>query len=103
MVQDLFVQVEDQPGYSLKIDLPNQNIMLPNGTEVRFEVESFRKHCLVNGLDDIGLTLQQAELIKEYERRRQTEAPWLFVGQVIAGRNDTNAVSATHEKDGLSG
>jgi len=81
IVQDLFAQVEEQHGYSIKVKLPNKSIItLPNGTKIPFEIEPFGKHCLVNGLDDIGITLQQAELIKQYEQRRKNEVPWLFVG-----------------------
>lgn len=78
LVEDLFVQVENTPGYAMKVDLPAQTLELNDGSKVAFEVDSFRKHALVNGLDDIGLTLKKAEKIKEYERRREVEAPWLF-------------------------
>ena len=74
----LFEQVEETPGYKLKIDLHNQSITLPDGSVWAFDVEPFRKHCLVNGLDDIGLTLQHEDLIREYETKRKLEAPWLF-------------------------
>ena len=50
----------------------------PAGAVLRFEVDSYRKHCLLNGLDEIGLTLQHAEAIRGYEARRRQEAPWLF-------------------------
>lgn len=53
-----------EAGSELEIDLPNQTITRPNGQQIRFEMEAFRKHCLVNGLDDIGLTLQKQDLIK---------------------------------------
>ncbi|WP_424946495.1 3-isopropylmalate dehydratase small subunit [Candidatus Spongiihabitans sp.] len=85
-VDDLFEQVKAQVGYRLKVDLPTQKINTPDGVatksenkfEVEFEIESFRKHCLVNGLDDIALTLSRADAIKNYEQKRKTEAPWLF-------------------------
>ena len=77
-IGSLFKQVEVKPGYKLKIDLPSQSITLPDGSIWAFEVEPFRKHCLVNGLDDIGLTLQHEDLIREYEAKRRLEAPWLF-------------------------
>jgi len=53
-------------------------VVTPSGQEFAFEVDNFRKHCLLNGLDDIGLTLQHADEIKAYEARRRQEAPWLF-------------------------
>ncbi len=78
VIQSLFEQVEAQPGYSVVVDLPNQTITDPHGEILAFEVETFRKHCLVNGLDDIGLTLQHSNLVKEYEENRKLETPWLF-------------------------
>lgn len=77
-VDDLFQAVTATPGYHLKIDLEQQSITAPNGMVYRFEVDAFRKNCLLNGLDDIGLTLQHVREIKEYEARRKLEAPWLF-------------------------
>ncbi len=77
-VDELFRAVEATPGYQLKIDLEQQGIATPDGKVYKFEVEVFRKHCLLNGLDDIGLTLQHVAEIKEYEARRKAEAPWLF-------------------------
>ncbi|MDY6942039.1 MAG: 3-isopropylmalate dehydratase small subunit [Pseudomonadota bacterium] len=74
----LFEAVEANPGYQLTIDLAAQIITTPDGEQFTFEVDSFRKHCLLNGLDDIGLTLQQADTIRAYEERRKAEAPWLF-------------------------
>ena len=78
-VNDLFARVFGQPGYRLKVDLPEQTVELPDGETLHFDVEPFRKHCLVNGFDDIGLTLERAEAIKQYEERRREEAPWLFM------------------------
>ncbi len=78
IVNDLFAQVERQPGYQLKVDLPTQQLTQPDGAILKFEIEPYRKHCLVNGLDDIALTLSREEQIKEYERKRKIEAPWLF-------------------------
>jgi 3-isopropylmalate/(R)-2-methylmalate dehydratase small subunit len=78
IVDDLFIQVSDQPGFKLKVDLSAQTVEFPDGEKVQFEVETFRKHCLLNGLDDISLTLEKAEVIKQYEYRRKSEAPWLF-------------------------
>ena len=77
-VQDLFARVENQPEFSVRVDLPDQIVELPDGTIVNFEVESDRKHALLHGLDEIGLTLNKADLIREYETRRKDEAPWLF-------------------------
>jgi 3-isopropylmalate/(R)-2-methylmalate dehydratase small subunit len=77
-VERLFQQVEAQEGYRLAIDLPEQTVTTPDGTTMRFEIDGFRKHCLVNGLDEIGLTLQHANEIRAYEERRRQQAPWLF-------------------------
>ena len=77
-VDMLFKEVEANEGYELTIDLENQNIVKPNGDSIAFEVDSFRKHCLLNGLDDIGLTLQDADDIKAYEDKRRQSSPWLF-------------------------
>ncbi|MEQ1582808.1 MAG: 3-isopropylmalate dehydratase small subunit [Candidatus Nitrotoga sp.] len=77
-IDNLFQAVTATPGYHLKIDLEQQSIIAPNGKVYRFEVDAFRKNCLLNGLDDIGLTLQHVRKIKEYEARHKLEAPWLF-------------------------
>ena len=77
-VDVLFKAVEMTPGYRLQISLEQQSISAPDGTVYRFEVEVFRKHCLLNGLDDIALTMQHVDEIKAYEARHKTEAPWLF-------------------------
>ena len=77
-VDALFKAVEATPGYRLKINLEQQSISAPDGTVYRFEVEVFRKHCLLNGLDDIGLTLQHVEEIKVYEQQRRAQQPWLY-------------------------
>jgi 3-isopropylmalate/(R)-2-methylmalate dehydratase small subunit len=77
-VDQLFKEVEASPGYTLNVDLPAQTITTPGGEVISFEVDSFRKHCLVNGLDDIGLTLQHADDIRAYEAKRRQSAPWLF-------------------------
>jgi 3-isopropylmalate/(R)-2-methylmalate dehydratase small subunit len=65
------------PGYSLEVDLPAQQLRGPGGLSVDFAVDAFRKHCLLNGLDDIGLTLQEAERIRAFERGHHERAPWL--------------------------
>jgi 3-isopropylmalate/(R)-2-methylmalate dehydratase small subunit len=77
-VDRLFKAVAEIEGYRLTIDLENQQVLTPEGETFEFEVNSFRKHCLINGLDDIGLTLQDADAIKAYETRREQEAPWVF-------------------------
>ena len=77
-VDDLFQAVIATPGYRLQIDLERQSVIAPDGMVYRFEVDAFRKNCLLNGLDDIGLTLQHVREIKEYEARRKLEAPWMF-------------------------
>ena len=78
IIDELFAEVYSQEGYKLTIDLANQSIIKADGTQIPFEVDPFRKHCLLEGLDDIGLTLQDADLIKAYESKRRDEAPWLF-------------------------
>ncbi len=75
---ELFKAVEATPGYQLKVDLATQTVTTPAGESDSFEVDAFRKHCLLEGLDDIGLTLQHAEAIRAYEAHRLSEAPWLF-------------------------
>lgn len=78
VVDRLFREVEATPGYALTIDLPAQTVVTPSGESIPFQIDDFRKHCMVNGLDDIGLTLQNADDIHAYEARRRVEAPWLF-------------------------
>ncbi|NVK39365.1 MAG: 3-isopropylmalate dehydratase small subunit [Gammaproteobacteria bacterium] len=78
IVDELFKEVAANEGYELTVDLENQQILKPNGDTISFEVDSFRKHCLLNGLDDIGLTLQDADDIKAYEAKRRESSPWLF-------------------------
>ena len=77
-VDTLFQAVAAQEGYQLTVDLQQQTITTPDNTSMAFEVDEFRKHCLLNGLDDIGLTLQHVDDIKAYEARRRQQAPWLF-------------------------
>jgi len=77
-VEELFQAVAAAPGMSLTVDLENQKVVSPDGKEYSFEVDGFRKHCLLNGLDDIGLTLEHADDIRAYEAKRRAEAPWLF-------------------------
>lgn len=77
-VDELFKAVEANEGYQLTVDLEAQVVRTPDGKEYGFEVDAFRKHCLLNGLDDIGLTLQDADAIRAYEEKRKAVAPWLF-------------------------
>jgi len=65
-------------GFTLNIDLAAQTVSTPAADSFNFEVDAFRKHCLLNGLDDIGLTLTQADSIRSYEQSRIVQAPWLF-------------------------
>ena len=78
VVDQLFNDVANNEGYELNIDLENQMITKADGTKITFDVDEFRKHRLLNGLDDIGLTMQYVDDIKAYEQRRSVEAPWLF-------------------------
>jgi len=78
-VARLFEEVEASPGYQLEIDLERQVVVKPDGTELAFNVDPFRKHCLLNGLDDIGLTLEKADKIKEFEAQRLNRHAWLAV------------------------
>ncbi|MGE0824003.1 MAG: 3-isopropylmalate dehydratase small subunit [Candidatus Binatia bacterium] len=77
-VAQLFKEVENQPGYQVTVDLAAQTVTTPSGTVFHFDIDAFRKDCLLNGLDEIGLTLQHAAEITAYEQRRKQEAPWLF-------------------------
>lgn len=77
-VERLFREAGAREGYRLNIDLAGQAVTTPDGATFGFDVEPFRKHCLLEGLDEIALSLQRAEAIRDYERRRRAEAPWLF-------------------------
>jgi 3-isopropylmalate/(R)-2-methylmalate dehydratase small subunit len=77
-VDVLFKAVEANVGYKLKVDLEHQSITAPDGTVYKFEVDTFRKHCLLNGLDDIGLTLQNVADIKAFEAKHRAAQPWLY-------------------------
>ena len=78
VVDELFRDVVSNPGFQLTVDLVNQLVVTPNGVQHGFSVDEFRKYCLLNGLDDIGLTLQHVDDIKAYEQKRSQQAPWLF-------------------------
>ena len=77
VVGKLFDEVAAFPGYQLTVDLDRQVIVKPDGTEIAFDVQPFRKYCLLNGFDDIGLTLRQTDKIKAFEAERLANKPWL--------------------------
>jgi len=78
IVDKLFRDAASSEGYRLDIDLEAQNVTTPGGESFRFDIDDFRKYCLLNGLDDIGLTMRHVDKIKAYEDSRRREAPWLF-------------------------
>ena len=78
IVDVLFTKAAGEEALQLTVDLQKQLLRVADGQEIPFEVDPFRKHCLLEGLDDIGLTLQHVDEIRAYETRRRTEAPWLF-------------------------
>ncbi len=77
-VDRLFAESAAADGYQVTVDLAAQTVTTPTGGSFRFAIDEFRKHCLLNGLDAIGLSLQHAPAIAAYEAKRRTEAPWLF-------------------------
>ncbi len=77
VIAQLFDEVAVFPGYQLTVDLERQVVVRPQGEEIPFEVQAFRKYCLLNGLDDIGLTLRHADKIKAFEAERLATKPWL--------------------------
>jgi 3-isopropylmalate/(R)-2-methylmalate dehydratase small subunit len=78
LIDRLFRSASGEQALELTVDLQGQTLKLPQGEAIPFEVDPFRKHCLLNGLDDIGLTLQHVDEIRAYEERCRREAPWLF-------------------------
>jgi len=78
IVDKIFKEVFASEGYSLNIDLAKQTVTTPAGESYTFEIDAFRKHCLLNGLDDIGLTMQKQDLIKAFEQKHRSVQPWLF-------------------------
>jgi 3-isopropylmalate/(R)-2-methylmalate dehydratase small subunit len=78
IVDQLFREVHSTAGYRLAIDLEQQSVTAPGGQVFKFEIDPFHKHCLLNGLDEIGLTLEQADKIKSFEVRHREGQPWLF-------------------------
>jgi 3-isopropylmalate/(R)-2-methylmalate dehydratase small subunit len=77
-VEALFRAVEGKEGFRITIDLEQQKVIPENGEPLPFEIDEFRKHCLLNGLDEIGLTLNEADTIRAYEARRAEREPWIF-------------------------
>ncbi|UTO05639.1 3-isopropylmalate dehydratase small subunit [Moraxella sp. FZLJ2107] len=77
-VDELFKDCEANVGFTLTVDLENQKVVSPSGKEYHFEVDAFRKHCLLNGLDDIGLTLQDSDSIRAFEEKARADRPWVF-------------------------
>jgi len=78
IVDKLFTDTFKNDGYQITIDLASQTITSPSGDSISFDIDAFRKHCLLNGLDEIGVTLESVADIKVYEDKRRKEAPWLF-------------------------
>ncbi len=78
VIDRLFREVEASEGYRLDVDLENQRVITPAGEILEFEVDAFRKHCLLEGLDDIGITLQDEDAIRAFEVKHRQARPWLF-------------------------
>ena len=78
VVDKLFKEAEANEGYQLTVDLEAKTVTTPSGESFGFDVDDFRRHCLLNGLDDIGVTLEDADTIRAYEEARRKTAPWLF-------------------------
>jgi 3-isopropylmalate/(R)-2-methylmalate dehydratase small subunit len=77
-VDRLFREVEGQPGYRVAVDLEAQTVTAPGGESFKFDIDPFTKHCLLNGLDEIGLSLEHADSIKDFEAQHRQRQPWLF-------------------------
>ncbi|QFU01357.1 3-isopropylmalate dehydratase small subunit 1 [Halomonas sp. THAF5a] len=77
-VDRLFAEVEAKEGYRLDVDLEHQRVITPAGEILEFEVDAFRKQCLLEGLDDIGITLKDEEAIRAFEEKHRAARPWLF-------------------------
>ncbi|WP_447045509.1 3-isopropylmalate dehydratase small subunit [Vreelandella sp. H-I2] len=78
VIDRLFAEVDVNEGYQLDVDLDNQRVITPSGEILEFEVDEFRKHCLLEGLDDIGLTLKDEDAIRAFEQKHKAARPWLF-------------------------
>ncbi|SOC25277.1 3-isopropylmalate/(R)-2-methylmalate dehydratase small subunit [Alloalcanivorax xenomutans] len=81
-MEELFQAEAANPGLRLTVDLEAQQVRTPDGKAYDFDIDEFRKHCLLNGLDEIGLTLQEADTIRAYEERRRAREPWVFAEHV---------------------
>ena len=77
-VDRLFAECQAFPGFRLTVDLAQQTVTTPGGEAMHFDIDAFRKDCLLNGLDEIGLTLRHADKIRAYEERRRQSEPWIF-------------------------
>jgi 3-isopropylmalate/(R)-2-methylmalate dehydratase small subunit len=77
-IDRLFKEVEAHPGYRFAVDLEAQTVTAPGGESFKFDIDPFTKHCLLNGLDEIGLSLEHADRIKAFEAKHRSEQPWLF-------------------------
>jgi len=77
-VDKLFKETQAREGYRLAIDLEQQSVTTPTGESFHFDIDPFRKHCILNGLDDIGLTLEHADKIRVFEAKHRGAQPWLF-------------------------
>ncbi len=78
IIDQLFAEMYEEEGYELLVDLENLQVVTPKGEAFSFELDEFRRHCLLNGLDDIGLTLEDADAIHAYETTLKERSPWLF-------------------------
>ncbi len=78
IVDRLFTETDASPGYRLAVDLEQQTVTTPSGESFSFDIDSHRKHCMLNGLDDIGLTLAHADDIRAFEAKHRASQPWLF-------------------------
>jgi 3-isopropylmalate/(R)-2-methylmalate dehydratase small subunit len=77
-IDRMFAEVAGFPGYRLRVDLASQSVTTPDGKPHKFDIDPFRKYCLLNGLDEIGLSLKQADKIHAFEERHRNQQPWLF-------------------------
>ncbi len=78
IIDKLFSETDANPGYRLAVDLEQQTVTAPSGESYTFDIDQHRKHCMLNGLDDIGLTLAHAGEIKAFEAKHRERQPWLF-------------------------
>jgi 3-isopropylmalate/(R)-2-methylmalate dehydratase small subunit len=77
-VDRIFARVAAAPGYQLEIDLSQQTVKTPEGDKFKFAMDAFRKHCMIEGVDEISYALSHSQRIRDFEARLQLEAPWLF-------------------------